>query len=92
MVAASLLAASWALFTIGDSVRVPIPEDPEGAVCMTSDYWAPIQWGSDCGRAFARHLMVSVGPSLLMLVVSTGAVASSIRRREDTPVESLPSL
>ena len=70
----SVLAATWTPFAAGASVKVPIPEDPDGAECVATT-WAPVDWRSDCGRAFAMHLTVAAVPSLTLLLVCIWGVA-----------------
>ena len=90
VILAAVAAASWTFFTAGAPVRVPIPEDPQGAECVSSDY-APVRWSTDCGGAFAKHLMSSGGPSLVMLVVSVAATAGGMRRRTRGSVPVAPT-
>lgn len=80
---AAVAAGMWTLFTAAAPVRVPVAGYPEGSMCIDAGY-APVDWSSDCGRAFAQHLVVSGAPTLVMLAVTTGVASSGFRRRRRT--------
>ena len=80
-------AGVWTFLTIGASVVVPIPQDPQGAECAMKVGDNPggvVPWESDCGKALARHLVISTGPTLVMFGVTIGALAHGLRRRDGT--------
>jgi hypothetical protein len=91
LIVGAVAAGLWTFFTVGQSVTVPITDDPQGAECVL-DPWGQnpdrsVDWGSDCGRALERHLLISGTPSLLMLVVVIAATAQGVRlkRRGSEP-------
>lgn len=73
-----------AFFTVGAPVMVSIPQDPQGAECPVEPFGdnpsRTVTWTSDCGQAFARHLLTSGGPVLLLLGVTAGATLRSSRQ------------
>lgn len=85
LVLVAVAAGTWTFFTIGAAVRVPIPQDPEGAECVVNPFGdnpdGVVPWDSVCGRALSRHLMVSTGPTLVMLGVTISGTALALRRR-----------
>ena len=84
LLAAGVTAAMWAFFTVGAPVMVSISQDPQGAECLVDPFGdhpsRTVSWTSDCGHAFARHLLASGGPVLLLLGVTAGATVRSSRR------------
>lgn len=94
LLAAGAAAGTWAFFTVGAPVMVSIPQDPQGAECLVDPFGEnparTVAWTSDCGQAFAAHLLTSGGPVLLLLGVTAGATVRSLRRRRSqsssTPV------
>ncbi|MFT3871158.1 MAG: hypothetical protein QM714_00715 [Nocardioides sp.] len=92
LIAAAIGAGLWTFFTVGQSVTVPIAQDPEGAVCLI-DAWGDnpdlsVDWGSDCGRALRRHLLISSAPSLVMLAVVIAVTAQGVRMKRRGPEAS----
>ena len=83
LLVATVAAAVWMLLTVGGSVMVPIPEDPQGADCLVNPFGdnpsREVSWESDCGRALAQHLAVSAGPSLFMLGAIVIVAVRSVR-------------
>lgn len=67
----AFVAALWTTFTIARPVTA-VPFDPNGMECLLDPFGETgsltVRWHSDCGQAMARHLVLSVGPSLLVLV------------------------
>lgn len=84
LLVAGVTAAMWAFFTVGAPVMVSIPQDPQGAECPVEPFGdnpsRTVTWTSDCGQAFARHLLTSGGPVLLLLGVTAGATLRSSRQ------------
>ena len=83
LIVAAVAAGLWTFFTVGAPVMVPIPEDPQGAECLVNPFGdnpdQSVYWDSDCGRALARRLIVSGGPSLVMLGATIAATVQGIR-------------
>ena len=79
-------AAAWTLFTLGAPVMVADPEDPQGIECViTADDsverdWV-MTWDDDCGHALRNHLVVSVGPSVVMAGGLLAALPIALVRR-----------
>jgi hypothetical protein len=94
LIGAAVAAGLWTFFTVGQSVRVPITGDPQGAECVNNAFGEnpnlSVDWGSDCGRAFERHLLISGTPSLLMLAFVVIAASQGVRQKrrngEPSPV------
>ena len=82
---ATLAAGLWAFFTVGAPVAVPASGYPEGATCLNNAFGdteaLAVSWDSQCGRALARHLVLSGAPSLLMLGVAVWTAGRGVRRR-----------
>lgn len=85
---AAAVAGSWTFFTVGASVIVPIPQDPQGAECLVDPIGdnpgRVVSWHSDCGQALAKHMAISAGPTLVMLGATITAIAHGVRRRHGT--------
>jgi hypothetical protein len=96
LLVATLMAGLWTLLTIGDAVLVPIAQDEDGAECLVNAFGGNadqgVSWGSPCGRGLAGHLVLSAGPTLLMLGITSAATAQGWRRRRRGPAsETEPS-
>jgi hypothetical protein len=91
LIVAAVTAGLWTFFTVGQSVSVPITDDPQGAECVNNGWGdnpdLSVDWGSACGQALERHLLISGTPSLLMLVVVVAATTRGVRlkRRHSEP-------
>ena len=87
LVLAALGVGAWTFFTVGSDVRVPIAEDPDGAVCLVDPIGdnpeRTVPWDSDCGEALKRQLVISIGPTVAMagLTLVVTAIDFSRRRR-----------
>ncbi len=84
---ASVAAGVWTFATMGRPVMVSNPEDPQGSECIAGSFERPndltVSWDSDCGQALARHLLVSGGPTLVLLGITVTATVQGVRRRWD---------
>jgi hypothetical protein len=85
---AATAAGAWTFFTVGASVMVPSTQDPQGSECVVNPFGdnpdRVVSWESDCGKALARHMVISAGPTLAMLAVTLAATAQGLRRRDGT--------
>ena len=92
LIVAAVSAGLWTFFTVGQSVRVPITDDPQGAECVNNAFGEnpdlSVNRGSDCGQALKRHLLISGTPSLLMLALVIAATAQGVRVQRRSPEPS----
>jgi hypothetical protein len=88
LIVAAVASGLWTFFTVGAPVMVPIPEDPQGAECLLNPFGenpeGRVHWDGDCGQGLIRRLVISGGPSVIMLGITTGAIVQGVvlnRRR-----------
>ena len=86
LIAAAIAAGLWTVFTVGGPVMA---DNPRGLECLMNPIGEnpdlSVNWDGDCGRALERHLVVSGGPSLLMLGVMAGATVQGLRSNRRSP-------
>lgn len=82
---AALLAGLWTLLRVGSAVKVYDPHDPDGSQCLVDPVGRNpdrvVSWGTDCGHALATHLVLSVGPTLIMIGVLIATLGRAGFRR-----------
>lgn len=88
--AASLAAAAWAFFTLGEPVTVPDPGGGEPGECV--GWYESFGVADVCGRAYLRNLARSLGPALVMTFAVLAALTLTVRARlQRTPRGVQPS-
>jgi hypothetical protein len=92
LLTAAAAAGLWTFVTVGAPVMVPIPQDPQGAECLVDAIGENpdrvVPWQSDCGQALTARMVVSAGPTLVMIGTLTAVIAHGARRRK----EAVPAL
>ena len=101
LVGLTLGAAAWTFFTVGAPVMVPDPEDPQGIECVITAEesvepgWV-MTWDDDCGHALRNHLVVSIGPSVVMAGAVLAVLPIALVRRSrldmsERPIQAHPA-
>ena len=83
----SFAAAIWTFVTIGSDVRVPGEGAADSAVCVVNalgeNPTRVVPWDTECGQAFADHLIRSIAPTGVMLLAVLGLLFAAVVRRDE---------